>query len=90
MGRSQLCNYHINVYLSNQRGSLTAGAMSLKQAYGNGLSFAEAYKGQLVKVEVIPQTAAGRKVIQKDYGILDCNGKLDRYNIGEPVPYYAF
>lgn len=90
MGRSITCTYHCEVLLSNTSSNPIGGAMSLKEAYNFGKSCAEAWKGDLVKVVVFPQTARGRNAMKKDFIIIDTWGKKDHYYITDPIPLYTF
>ena len=89
MGRSVTCTYHCEVALSNGQ-NYCYGAMSLKEAYNNGRSNAEADGASLVKITVFAQTANGRKSIHKDFLIIDAWGKRDHYYMSDPIPFYTF
>ena len=89
MGKSITCNYHCTVNLSNGKNPI-GGAMTLKEVLKLGDSYAKHYKADLVKIDVFPQTAAGRKVVRKDFLIMTAAGTIDRFNIGDSIPMYCF
>ena len=90
MGKSITCNMEIQVHLSNRKVEYIAGAMSFKEAYKYGLSLAETFNGRLVNINCWPQTSKGRNLIKSDFAIIDCVGKVDRFNVGDQIPAYCF
>jgi hypothetical protein len=90
MGRSVTCNYHCAVSIDSRREEISFGAMKLSKIHQQSLGIAEQFNSNLVKVVVMPQTKIGERVMQKDYLIIDCKGKIDHYLIGETVPMYCF
>lgn len=92
MGRTITCTFQVNVNLSNGTQSVY-GAMSFKQAKGC-METEKQYQNpkgiQVVNAEIWPQTAKGRNQIVKDYAIMDSQGKIEHYKIGQPVPFYTF
>jgi hypothetical protein len=98
MGRSVTCTYAVHVNLSNGKKILSTqscyGAMNLKQARGIMLSEQNYQKEKgisVVNIEIWPQTQRGRNSMRgKDYAIMNVAGKIDYYNIDEPVPMYCF
>jgi hypothetical protein len=45
----------------------------------------------VVNIEIFAQTKAGERYLKGyDYMIMDAEGKIDYYNIGQPVPFYCF
>lgn len=100
MGRSVTCTYAVHLNLSNGQKLLSTqtcyGAMSLKQVRGIMLAennyLKENNKGAVVvTAEIWPQTKRGENAMRgKDYAIMNVAGKIDYYNINEPVPMYCF
>ena len=90
MGKSITCTMEIQISISNTSSEYISGAMSFKDAFKIGKSNASAFNGELVKITCWPQTSKGRNLIRKDFAIIDCSGKVDRYNVGDPIPFYAF
>jgi len=89
MGHSITCTYHCEVSLADRQ-KLCYGAMNLRDAYGTGKSHAIAYNTQLVKINVMAQTAAGRKIMHKDYLIIDAWGHRDHYFMEDKIPFDTF
>lgn len=93
MGRSITCNFHVAINVSNGKQSLM-GAMSLKDIKGAILSEIEYQKdkgNRVVNAEVFSQTKTGERYMKgHDYFIMDVNGNIDYYNIGQSVPFYCF
>ena len=90
MGKSITCTMRIGISLSNTNREYIAGAMSFRDAFKIGKSYASSFDGELVKIVCWPQTSKGRNLVKKDFAIIDCSGKVDRYNVGDPIPFYAF
>lgn len=94
MGRSVICNYQINVTLSNGKKLLSTqtcyGAMSYKQVEGiiRAENDYQKEKGVCVAyAEIWAQTAKGRKQLKKDYAIMTPDGKVSHYWINESVDF---
>jgi len=94
MGHSVTCNFHCTVNLSNSSSSPVYGAMTIKDIKGILLSEKEYQKtkgNEVVKIDVFPQTKTGERYMKgKDFMIMDCNSKLDYYNVSDNIPLYSF
>ncbi len=93
MGRSVTCTFQCTVNLSKGNSPIY-GAMTLRDVKGILLSEQE-LRGregvQVVNIEIWAQTAKGTQYMKgHDYMIMDAWGKIDYYNIEQPVPFYTF